>query len=101
MKTVFSRRMFLVGFFALIALPSKAQVLQDWGTYENVKVKAIQRIEKHRKGEVLLKISLPNQQQLVNTQISVKLKRHDFSGELWLARVLTPPLIQTSTKRIF
>lgn len=78
MKTIFSMRMFLVGFFALIALPSKAQVLQDWGTYENVKVKAIQRIEQHRKGEILLKILLPNQQQLVNTQIRVKLIRHDF-----------------------
>jgi GH35 family endo-1,4-beta-xylanase len=59
---------------------SMSQQLQDWGAYEDVKQEAIQRIIKHRMGDVQLKVILPNDELLKNAEISVKLKRHDF---LW------------------
>jgi len=61
-----------------IQVSESDQHLQDWGVYENVKQEAIQRIEKYRKGYVHLKVILPNQKEAINTEVSIKLKRHDF-----------------------
>jgi len=55
-----------------------AQDLQDWGVYQDIKNEAVQRIEQHRKGDVTLKINFPNQEIATNTQVRVKLIRHDF-----------------------
>ena len=55
-----------------------AQDLQNWGVYEEVKNEAVQRIEQHRKGDVRLRIILPNQEVAANTRVRVKLSRHDF-----------------------
>ena len=52
--------------------------LQDWGAYENIKEEAAQRVEQHRKGDARLRILLPNQELAANTDVRVKLKRHDF-----------------------
>jgi hypothetical protein len=55
-----------------------AQNLMDWGEYEPIKKEAIQRIEQHRKGDLKIKVVLPNQQVAVNTPVQIQLKRHDF-----------------------
>tara|TARA_B100000809_G_scaffold266475_1_gene329393 strand:- start:1947 stop:3308 length:1362 start_codon:yes stop_codon:yes gene_type:complete len=55
-----------------------AQDLQDWGKYENIKNAAVARIDTHRKGTIKVKIVLPNQKLATNTQVRVKLKRHEF-----------------------
>ena len=65
---------FLAFFFA----KANAQDLQDWGKYEGVKKEAILRIEKHRKGDATLKITLPNNKQAKNADVIIKLKKHEF-----------------------
>ncbi|MGY6648099.1 endo-1,4-beta-xylanase [Wenyingzhuangia sp. IMCC45574] len=52
--------------------------LQDWGKYESVKQEAIQRIEKYRKGNVVVRMQLPNGELATNGTAKVSLKRHAF-----------------------
>jgi len=74
-----------------------AQDLQDWGVYQDIKNEAVQRIEQHRKGDVTLKINLPNQEIAANTQVWVKLKRHDFK---WGA-VVKPSFVSSPYSDIY
>jgi GH35 family endo-1,4-beta-xylanase len=64
--------------FLFISTELLAQDLQDWGVYENVKNEAVQRIEQHRKGDINLIVKLLNDEIASNTQVRVKLLRHDF-----------------------
>ena len=57
---------------------SIAQELQDWGEYENIKKEAVERIENLRKGDAKIKIILPKNKVAKNTEVRIKLKRHDF-----------------------
>ena len=68
----------LVLCFLAFFTKTNAQDLQDWGKYEDVKKEAILRIEKHRKGDATLKITLPNNKQAKNADVIIKLKKHEF-----------------------
>lgn len=57
---------------------SIAQELQDWGAYEDIKNEAIERIKQHRKGDAKIKFILPNNKIAKNTEVRIKLKKHDF-----------------------
>lgn len=67
-----------------IDFEGEAEKLTHWGRYEGLKKEAIERIDKHRKGDANLKVVLPNGDSAANIQIRAKLKRHDF---LWGAVV--------------
>lgn len=62
----------------LLGSSTIAQELSNWGEYEAIKEEAIERIEQHRKGDIILKVNLPRQETASNTPISITLKRHDF-----------------------
>ena len=64
--------------FSLMLSNIFAQDLQDWGKYEAIKNEAVQRIEEHRKGDLKIKLLLPNQKLAANTPVRIKLKRHEF-----------------------
>lgn len=82
MKQTIIALLCLIGIFNHLS----AQELQDWGQYEPIKEEAIQRIEQHRKGDITLKVTLLGQETAANTQVRVKLRRHDFKWGAVVAR---------------
>ncbi len=75
--------------------------LQNWGIYEDIKQEAVQRIIENRMGNVHLKIVLPNNQLASNTEVNVKLKRHDFKWGAVVAKSFVTSTYSDTYKEIF